>query len=264
MSLISLQAQHAPRTSFAAAPRGTGGQSVAAGRGLYESRDLVALVAAGVIVVVSAYVVNTLRIQQPAVTPEPVTVRLIELPETPPPQPTPVLPPTPPQAKPQPPAPQPPVPQVEVTPPLPTPTPVVEVPLPTPTPVIQSPTPVIETPTPVIQSIPQPVATPPAPRSNAAAEGAYQVKARSQIAKNKHYPDEAMQMGMTGSTHVVYVIGRDGKLIRVDVERSSGHTLLDQAALRAVRKTRFDPIPDDAWIHLKEQTFRTRIDFNIE
>jgi len=232
-------------------------------RGVYELRDPVALIAAGLIVATMAYAVNTLRIQQLEATPEPVTVRLVELPDTPPPQPTPELP-SPPQAKPQPPVSQPPVPQIEVAPPLPTQTPVVEVPPQAPTPVIQSPTPVIETPTPVTQPLPQPVATPPSPRNNAAAEGAYQVKARSQIAKNKHYPDEAMQMGMTGSTHVVYVIGRDGKLIRVDVERSSGHTLLDQAALRAVRKTRFDPIPDDAWIHLKEQTFRTRIDFNIE
>ena len=249
MSLAFLQTQHAPRTTFATAPRGIGIQSAMTNRGVYELRDPVALIAAGLIVATMAYAVNTLRIQQPEVTPEPVTVRLVELPETPPPQLSPELPP-PPQVKPQPPVSQPPVPQIEVAPPLPTPTPVVEVPPQAPTPVIQSPT--------------QPVATPPAPRSNAAAEGAYQVKARSQIAKNKHYPDEAMQMGMTGSTHVVYVIGRDGKLIRVDVEHSSGHTLLDQAALSAVRKTRFDPIPDDAWIHLKEQTFRTRIDFSIE
>jgi protein TonB len=237
-------------------------------RGVYELRDPIALIAAGLIVATMAYAVNTLRIQQPEATPEPVTVRLVELPETPSPQPTPKpeLPP-PPQAEPQPPVSQPPVPQIEVAPPLPTPTPVVEAPHPMPKPVVETPTPAVEapppTPKPVVQP-PQPVATPPAQHSNAATEGAYQAKARSQIAKNKHYPDEAMQMGMTGSTHVVYVIGRDGKLIRVDVEHSSGHTLLDQAALSAVRKTRFDPIPDDAWIHLKEQTFRTRIDFSID
>lgn len=257
-----MRAQHAPRAAFAAASQNTGDQSATAGRGLYESRDLVALVAAAVIVAVSAYAVNTLHIQQPEVTPEPVTVRLVELPETPMPQPTPE-PLSPPPTEPQPPQPQPPAPKLDIPPPFPTPAPAVEVPLPTPTPVIQSPPAVVEAPPPAIQPPPRPVATP-SPRSNAAAEGAYQARARSQIAKNKHYPDEAMQMSMTGSTHVVYVIDRDGNLIRVDVERSSGHSLLDQAALRAVRKTRFDPIPDDAWIDLKEQTFRTRIDFNIE
>ncbi len=71
-------------------------------------------------------------------------------------------------------------------------------------------------------------------------------------------------MNMAGSVVVAYVIGRDGQLVRATIERSSGYSLLDQAALRAVRKARFDPIPEDAWVNVKEQLFRTRIDFKMD
>ncbi|HWR78322.1 MAG TPA: energy transducer TonB [Thiobacillus sp.] len=105
---------------------------------------------------------------------------------------------------------------------------------------------------------------PQTPRSNPAAEGGYQARARALIERNKSYPEEAMQMGMTGSVVVAYVIDRDGRLVRAEIERPSGYSLLDHAALRAVRRTRFEPIPEDAWVALKEQIFRTRIDFNLE
>lgn len=71
-------------------------------------------------------------------------------------------------------------------------------------------------------------------------------------------------MGMTGSVVIVYVIGRDGRLVRAEIEKSSGHSLLDQAALQAVRRARFGPMPEDAWVALMEQVFRTRIVFNLE
>jgi protein TonB len=133
---------------------------------------------------------------------------------------------------------------------MPAPAPVVEVPPPAPKPVVQPP--------------PQPAPVVQAPRSNPVAEGAYQAKARSVIERNKHYPDDALQMGMTGNVVIVYVIDRDGRLVRAEIERSSGHSLLDQAALRAVRRSRFEAMPEDAWVGLKEQIFRTRIDFNLE
>lgn len=103
----------------------------------------------------------------------------------------------------------------------------------------------------------------PAPRSNPAAEGSYQSGARAGIEKQKRYPEEALQMNMSGVVTVVYVISREGRLIRTEVEKSSGYSLLDRAALDAVRRARFDPIPADAWIGSKEQTFRTRIEFSI-
>lgn len=108
-------------------------------------------------------------------------------------------------------------------------------------------------------------ATPPAaPQSNARAEGVYQAAARAGIERQKRYPDEALQMNMTGVVTLIYSISREGRLIRVDVEKSSGHALLDRAALDAVRRTRFESMPDDAWVGMKEQTFRTRIEFSIQ
>ena len=111
---------------------------------------------------------------------------------------------------------------------------------------------------------PVPVTMPQTPRSNPAAEGGYQARARALIERNKNYPEEALQMSMTGSVVIAYVIDRDGRLVRAEIDRSSGHSLLDQAALRAVRRARFEPMPADAWIALTEQVFRTRIDFNLE
>ena len=45
---------------------------------------------------------------------------------------------------------------------------------------------------------------------------------------------------------VVFEIGRDGKVSGLEVEKSSGNPLYDQAALRAVTEaTPFPPLPDD-------------------
>lgn len=229
------------------------GRQPTSGLGLYELREPIAFIVSCLIGAGLVYAVNTISMQRTVPKPSPVTVRLMELPEIPPPpklEPKPVEPP--PRARPQPPIPQPPVPQIEAVPPLPmpAPAPVVEVPPPAPKPVVQLP--------------PQPAPVVQAPRSNPVAEGAYQAKARSVIERNKHYPDDALQMGMTGNVVIVYVIDRDGRLVRAEIERSSGHSLLDQAALRAVRRSRFEAMPEDAWVGLKEQIFRTRIDFNLE
>lgn len=242
--------QPATNSAFLAGHPAMGGQVTSGSKGLYELREPISLLAACLIVVGFGFAMHGIPMQRTEHLATPVTVRLVEIPEVPPPAPMPE-PTHPPQAKPLPPTPQP-TPKIETAPPLPTPAPapVVEIPPPAPKLATQPP--------------PQPVASAPAPRSNPAAEGAYQAKARAYIEKNKQYPEEALQMNMSGSVVVLYVIGRDGKLIRAEVERSSGHSLLDQAALRAVRKARFDPMPDDAWVTQKEQAFRTRIDFTVD
>lgn len=230
--------------------------------GLYERREPIALIASALIVTSMVYAMNTISMEPPAAKSNPVMVSLVELPETPPPPPPPPEPesrpnqPSPMRAQPQPSVPMPPIPQAEIVPPSPAPVPVVEVPPPVLVPMDPPQTPVA--------TPPVPVATPQTPRSNPAAEGGYQARARALINRNKNYPEEALQMSMTGSVVVVYVVDRGGRLIRAEVDRSSGHSLLDQAALQAVRRTRFEPIPEDAWVALKEQVFRTRIEFDIE
>lgn len=234
--------------------------------GLYERREPIALIASALIVSGMVYAMNTVGMEPPAAKSNPVMVSLVELPETPPPPPpepeSRPNQPSPMRAQPQPSVPMPPIPQVETVPPSPAPVPVVEVPPPVPVPMDPPQTPVATSPAPA--PAPAPVAVSQTPRSNPAAEGGYQARARALINRNKNYPEEALQMSMTGSVVVVYVIDRGGRLIRAEVDRSSGHSLLDQAALRAVRRTRFEPIPEDAWVALKEQVFRTRIEFDLE
>ncbi len=147
---------------------------------------------------------------------------------------------------------------------------------PQPTPQVK-PAPAMAEPAPALpvqpQQLPRPVeqpktVEPPAPlqppRSNPAAESGYQARARDGIDKQKRYPDEAQQLGMTGSVVVSYAIARDGHLLRAEIAQSSGFKLLDQAALQAVQRTRFAAMPADAWISATEQSFRTRIAFTLD
>lgn len=199
--------------------------------------------------------------------PEPIRLTLQDVP--PPPAPTPEPPPPPPPPKPVPPPPKPvPQPTVPHVAPAPIPSPVV-VPPPTPeppkpVPPVEPPPPPPPPPPPVKTPPPAPTPAPVVPASNPQAEGAYQARARSLIDRNKRYPDEAQRLGMSGVVVVRYVIGRDGHLIRAEVEQSSGYPMLDKAALQAVRNTKFDPMPPDAWVRLTEQVFKTRIEFTLD
>lgn len=184
--------------------------------------------------------------------PEPIAVELVELPpplKVPEPIPEKPLPP-PPKAtvpvKPQ--APQP-APQIKPAPALSEPAPALPV-------QAQQP---VEPP-----KAAEPPAPPQPPRSNPAAESGYQARARAEIDRQKRYPEEAQQLGMSGSVLVSYTIARDGRLLRAEIAQSSGFRLLDQAALQAVQRTRFEAMPADAWASAKEQNFRTRIAFTLD
>lgn len=217
-------------------------------RSFYAYREPVALLSALAFMVLMSLSMQYLHFEAPISTP-PTLIRLVEIPDVP------ALKEPPPESAPIPPR-QPtpqhlekPIPEVEVAEPPPKP----------------APTPPVTIPVPAIKPAPPAEIAPPTPqRSNPNAEGAYQTRARALIEKNKRYPEDALQMGMTGAVVILYTISRDGRLLRAEIDRSSGHTLLDQAALKAVRQTRFDPMPDDAWANAKEQSFRTRIEYNIE
>ncbi|MDO8891230.1 MAG: energy transducer TonB [Sulfurimicrobium sp.] len=186
--------------------------------------------------------------------PAPITIELVEIPQPKiEPEPVPEKPLPPPKAVvlPKPQAPQP-TPQVKPAPAMAEPAPALPVqPQPLPKPV--------EPPKAV-----EPPAPPQQPRSNPAAESGYQARARADIDKQKRYPDEAQQLGMTGSVVVSYAIARDGHLLHAEIAQSSGFKLLDQAALQAVQRTRFTAMPADAWIGTTEQSFRTRIAFTLD
>lgn len=55
------------------------------------------------------------------------------------------------------------------------------------------------------------------------------------------YPREAVASGWEGSVIVHVLIGKDGSPNSVTVKGSSGYSILDEAAVRAVKKWRFSP-----------------------
>ena len=58
------------------------------------------------------------------------------------------------------------------------------------------------------------------------------------------YPPEAVARGLEGEVLVLIIIDEDGRVTAARVEQGSGHRLLDDAALRAVRSLR--SLPADA------------------
>ena len=61
-----------------------------------------------------------------------------------------------------------------------------------------------------------------------------------------HYPKEAAKQGLTGDLYMKFTITKEGKLGKVELLRTSGHRVLDEAALSAVRKAGpFWPLPAD-------------------
>jgi TonB family protein len=58
------------------------------------------------------------------------------------------------------------------------------------------------------------------------------------------YPYEAAVAGVQGELTVDFVIARNGKVESIELIRGSGHKVLDEEALRSIRKAApFDPIP---------------------
>lgn len=102
-----------------------------------------------------------------------------------------------------------------------------------------------------------------APRSNGASESGFAQDVKARIERKKVYPDTARNLGMYGEVEVLYELDRSGGLIRAEVLTSSGHKLLDQAALRAVKSGVYGKFPDDAWIDSRFKEFRTKLVFQL-
>lgn len=68
--------------------------------------------------------------------------------------------------------------------------------------------------------------------------------ARVERVGNLNYPDEARRNNLEGSLVLTVAINKDGSLERIDVIRSSGQTVLDDAAQRIVELSApFSPVP---------------------
>lgn len=60
----------------------------------------------------------------------------------------------------------------------------------------------------------------------------------------RFYPPEAIRQGLEGEAIVMLRIGGNGDVLAAQIAKSSGHVILDEAALRAIRATpRFAPGP---------------------
>lgn len=102
----------------------------------------------------------------------------------------------------------------------------------------------------------RPQAEPPAPPPKPAArpEGrkqaghGWQDEVRRQFRKRDaaglYYPREAIARGLEGEAVVLLVLGEDGSATAARIEQSSGHAILDDAALRAALALR--TLPADA------------------
>jgi TonB family protein len=72
----------------------------------------------------------------------------------------------------------------------------------------------------------------------------YTTKVRQMIANAKTYPSKARDKGKQGKALVSFKIGKGGELIKILIENSSGHKVLDEAARKAVSNAEpFPPIP---------------------
>jgi len=100
-------------------------------------------------------------------------------------------------------------------------------------------------------------------KSNGESEGGFAQDIKARIERKKEYPENARNLGMTGEVEVLYELDRSGNLLRAEVITSSGHRLLDQAALKAVKSVRYGIFPEDAWIGSGSKEFRTKLVFHL-
>ncbi len=170
----------------------------------------------------------------------PKSVQLVKLA---PPKPAPVVEPTPPPPPVKPPPPKPkPEPVVKPKPKL-KPKPVAK-PLPPPEPEPEPPAEV-----PVAKAAPPapPVKAPPAPPSPAPGPVYKPVDVGVAYLNNPKppYPSVARRRGWEGTVVLLLNLDKDGNPVSVDIADSSGHRILDKAALATVRRWRFQPATRD-------------------
>ncbi|MCE7798633.1 energy transducer TonB [Sphingobium sufflavum] len=140
-------------------------------------------------------------------------------------------PPPPPPSDPQPPTPQ----QATVV----TPRPIVQTLLPSPVEIQTTPDPVpaILPPAPAVPN-PAPAAAPPSPPSILQADN---LSDQAIYTKPPSRPMESRRLKEEGTVALIVLLGVDGRVASVSVKRTSGFHRLDDAALQAVRKWRWQP-----------------------
>jgi protein TonB len=88
----------------------------------------------------------------------------------------------------------------------------------------------------------QPAAQPASAPQRLSGEAA--MRAAEQLARELPYPPEAIERGLQGEALVMIFLDGSGSVVAARLEASSGHALLDDAAVRAARRLR--ALPDSA------------------
>lgn len=84
--------------------------------------------------------------------------------------------------------------------------------------------------------------------AKAASDAAYLHHWRSRVEAigNQYYPEASLRYGIYGSLQLLVVVRKDGGLEDIEVLRSSGHAVLDEAAIKIVRMAApFAAFPDE-------------------
>lgn len=97
-----------------------------------------------------------------------------------------------------------------------------------------------------------------------AAMAATSLPARPDYAYNPKpdYPDVARRFGLTGQVLMRVLVETDGAPSDIRIADSSGHDILDQAALRSVRRWRFLPAKQAGQAYASWVEFKVRFDLN--
>lgn len=95
---------------------------------------------------------------------------------------------------------------------------------------------------------PVPPPTPTAAHANRRTERLNQLRARLERTLNAHlsYPLLARRRGWEGTVRLALHIDQRGQVVRAEVAESSGHRLLDRAALEGLSRARLET--DDGWL----------------
>lgn len=78
--------------------------------------------------------------------------------------------------------------------------------------------------------------TPVAPVKPQRLAGSHLRQAQAALSRHLYYPPEAVANGLEGEVILLLTLSPTGQLTGVEIARSSGHALLDQAALDATRR----------------------------
>jgi protein TonB len=90
----------------------------------------------------------------------------------------------------------------------------------------------------------------------------YLSKIKKKIEPLWQYPEKAQAIGLQGKLALYFSIVRDGRLDRLELLSSSGHSLLDEQALKAIRGAApYYPLPDR--LHISRLNIHATFEYRI-